>query len=185
VELQVALLLINQSTAMVPPPETVGVQTSDLPEAAVCDACKLVASTHVTALMTAGGRMVMFAVAVRLVCAWATAVMVTTPLLVVGTVAGAVYRPFASIVPTVELPLAMVLTCQFATVLLKFEMVAVHCEVPLAFIEVLEQTTEIAGTAAVVVLDPQEFRSNNTGRTAIIRRTFCNRVIRAQTRLLD
>ena len=126
VELQVALLLINQSTAMVPPPETVGVQTSDLPEAAVCDASKVTESTQVTALMTAGGRMVMLAVAVRLVCAWATAVMVTTPLLVVGTTAGAVYRPFASIVPTVELPLAMVLTCQFATVLLKFEMVAVH-----------------------------------------------------------
>jgi hypothetical protein len=78
----------------------------------------------------------------------------------------------------------MVLTCQFATVLLKFEMVAVHWEVPLAFIEVLAQTTEVAGTAAVVVLEPQEFKSNNTGRSANIRRTFCNPGLRAQTRPL-
>jgi hypothetical protein len=113
------------------------------------------------------------------------AVMVTMPLLVVGTTAGAVYRPFVSIVPTVELPLFMEFTCQVATVLLKFEIVAVHCEVAFAFIEVLAQTTVIAGTAAVVVLEPQAFKSNNTGKSARIRKPFRQRRFRAQTRLLD
>ena len=59
------------------------------------------------------------AVPVKVDCAWAVAVIVTT--LLVGTVAGAVYTPLLLIVP-----LPVPLTCQFANVLLKFEMVAVH-----------------------------------------------------------
>ena len=64
------------------------------------------------------------AVAVRVVCAWATAVMVTT--LLVGTAFGAVYRPFASMVPKVELPPATPPACQLTKVLLKLRMLAVH-----------------------------------------------------------
>jgi hypothetical protein len=162
VELHVGLLLTYQNTEILPPPETVGVQTSELPAATVCDGrpCEF---KHVIALIAAGGRIVMVVVATRLVCAWASAVMVTIPLLVVGTIAGAVYRPFVSIVPTVELPLVMVLTSQVATVLLRFAMDAVHCEVAFAFMEVLAQLIEIVGTAAGV-LAPQEFKTSSQQR---------------------
>jgi hypothetical protein len=61
----------------------------ELPGATVC-VTVFVESRQVIALITAGGRIVMLAVAVRVVCACAIAVTVTIPLFVVGTVAGAV-----------------------------------------------------------------------------------------------
>ena len=74
--------------------------------------------------MAVAGRIVIVAVAVKVVCAWATAVIVTT-LPAEGDVTGAVYRPFVFIVPSVELPPATgvpvpTLTSQFTKVLLRF-----------------------------------------------------------------
>ena len=77
-----------------------------------------VESKQVTALMAVAGRIVIVAVAVREVCAWAIAVIVTT--LLVGTVCGAVYLPLVSIVPKVEFPPATPPASQFTRVLLRF-----------------------------------------------------------------
>jgi hypothetical protein len=84
---------------MFPPPATVGVQTSDFPAVAVVVDNWVVGSIHVMALMDAGARIVMLTVEVRLVCAWAIAVMVTMFSAPVGWTAGAVYKPLVSIVP--------------------------------------------------------------------------------------
>jgi hypothetical protein len=83
-----------------------------------------------------------------------------------------------SIVPTVELPPEILLTCQVATVLVKFDMVAVHCVWASAFKEVLAQVMVIAGVAAVL-LEPQEFNTSTDGRRAKMKRK-CQRVFQAQ-----
>ncbi len=57
----------------------------------------VVAGAWVIPVIVAGGSMVTLAVAVRLVCACAIAVITTT--LLVGGVGGAVYKPFVSIEP--------------------------------------------------------------------------------------
>jgi len=62
-------------------------------------------------------------VAVRVDCTWEVAVIVT--ILVLGTVAGAVYSP-----PLVIDPVPVPLTDQFTRVLLALRTVAVHCAVP-------------------------------------------------------
>src|SRR6266853_2657354 len=107
------------------------------------------------------------ALAVRVVCAWAIAVMVTI-LFGVGTAVGAVYKPFVSIFPTVVLPPAMLLTCQLTSVLLRFVIVAVHCTVPFTVTKVAAQEAVIVGVAGGVVElpPPQEFRANNAGMSA-------------------
>lgn len=56
-----------------------------------------------------------------------TALTVTVPELVPGTCAGAIYRPFESIVPTVESPLAVSLTSQVTMILVDPLRVAVNC----------------------------------------------------------
>ena len=77
VELQTGLLFTYQKTAMLPPPATVGVQTSEFPAETDGEDARVVGFTHVRELITAGARIVMVAVAVRVVCAWAIPVMVT------------------------------------------------------------------------------------------------------------
>ena len=63
-------------------------------------------------------------------------------------------------VPTVELPLGIVLTCQFTRVLLRFAMLAVHCTVPFTFTEALAQEAAIVGTTAGAPPPPQETRTS-------------------------
>ena len=126
------------------------------------------------ALIFAAGRIVMLTVDVRLVIAWATAVIVTI-LLGVGGVAGAVYRPFVSIMPTVELPLVVPLTCHVTSVLLRFDMTAVHCDCAFAFTEVTAQLAEIVGTAAGV-FEPHEFKTSSAGSSAKTKIKYCQRV---------
>ena len=117
---------------------------------------------------------VTLAVAVRLVWAWAIAVMVT--MLAEGTVCGAVYKPFVSMVPKVELPPATPPACQLTSVLLRFVMVAVHCVCPLTVSVEVAQEAVIVGVV-VVVLElppPQEFRANSAGRSAKISSRRCH-----------
>ena len=108
--------LTCQKTGIVVLAEDVAVQERDEPEVTF----KLgvfVESRHVIALMAVAGRIVIVAVAVKDVCACATAVMVTT--LLVGTVCGAVYLPLVSIVPKVAFPPATPPACQLTRVLLR------------------------------------------------------------------
>jgi hypothetical protein len=124
-------------------------------------------SKQTTELIFVGGRIVTDAVAVRVVLAWATAVMVT--ILLVGTVFGAVYKPFASIVPKVELPPATPPASQLTRVLLKLRMFCVNCTVPFTLTDEADCVIVMDGVG-VVVPDPlpQEFRAKSTGRSAKI-----------------
>jgi hypothetical protein len=74
---------------------------------------------QVTALIATAFWRVKLSVAVKVDCTCDTAVIVTT--LLVGTVAGAVYKP-----PLLIDPLPVPLTDQFTSVLLTFKTVAVH-----------------------------------------------------------
>src|SRR5579872_5835865 len=125
------------------------------------------------ALMDAGARMVMLTVAVRLVCAWAIAVIVTMFCAPAGWTAGAVYKPLVSIMPKVALPPVTPLTCHVASVLFRFEIKAVHCEVAFAFTEVRVQLAEIVGTAAGVGAAPHEFKISTAGSSANTSRKYC------------
>src|ERR1700730_16113922 len=110
VELPPVMVLTCQFTAEIGfPPESVAVQANPMPEATVkFDVC--VEPVQTIALMAVAALIVIpEALAVCVVCAWAIAVMVTI-LSGVGTTVGAVYKPFASIFPTVELPPATLLT---------------------------------------------------------------------------
>ena len=83
-----------------------------------------VGSRQVTALIAVGSTRVRFCVAVKVDCACAVAVIVTTlfcTLFADGIIAGAVYNP-----PLVIDPVPVPLTDQFTNVLLKFRTVAVH-----------------------------------------------------------
>ena len=96
-------------------------------------------------------------------------------ILLVGTVFGAVYKPFASMVPKVELPPATPPACQLTSVLLRFVIVALHCACPFTVSEVAAQETVIAGVAgAALDPPPQEFRANSAGRRAKIRDRRCH-----------
>jgi hypothetical protein len=120
------------------------------------------------------------ALAVSVVCAWAIAVMVTI-LFGVGCVAGAVYRPFLSMVPSVELPPATgvpvpMLTSHLTSVLLKLVIVAVHCTVPFTVTEVAAQEAVIVGVGGgVLEPPPQEVRTRSAVRSAKTRRRPCHR----------
>jgi hypothetical protein len=111
--------------------------------------------------------MVRLAVAVKLDCDWEVAVIVTTPLLVVGTVAGAVYNPALVIDPELVPP-----TDQFTKVLpLTFKTVAVHCAVPstvtLAPVPwVGVHTADMVGGVVVLAALPQELRIAGTAISA-------------------
>ena len=93
-------------------------------EATVSVDALVAGSKQTTELIFVGCRIVTLAVAVSVVCAWAIAVMVT--ILLAGTAFGAVYKPFTSIVPKVELPPATPPACQSARVLFRLRMFAVH-----------------------------------------------------------
>ena len=176
VALPPVMVLTCQMTGIVVFEEDVAVQASDAPEATVRVEV-WVESRQVTALMAMAAEItIVAAVVVRVVCAWAIAVMVI--LLRLGTVVGAVYRPFASIVPKVELPPATPPACQLTSVLLRFEIVAVHCVCPLTVSEALAQEAVIVGVA-VVVLEPlpQEFRANSAGRSGNVRSRRCHEAL--------
>src|SRR5712664_4758863 len=152
------MVLTCQNTGIEVLAEDVAVQAREVPDFTV----RLgvwVESRQVTALMAVAGRIVIVAVAVKEVCAWAIAVMVTT--LLVGTVCGAVYLPFVSIVPKVEFPPATPPASQFTRVLLRFRMLWVHCTVPFTSTEVAAQEIVNVGVAAVVLEPPpQEFNAS-------------------------
>src|SRR6266853_1391639 len=139
VALPPVMVLTSQNTEIGFPPESVAVQANAMPEFTV-RADGVVEPEQSMALMAVAFWIVIVAVAVRVVCAWATAVIVTI-LFGVGCVLGAVYRPFASMVPSVELPPATgvavpMLTSQLTKVLLRFRSVLVHCAVPFTVTEV-------------------------------------------------
>jgi hypothetical protein len=125
----------------------------------------------------------MVAVAVRLVCAWAIAVMVTMSF--VGWVAGGVYSPFVSMVPYCALPLVTLLTCQVTKVLLRFCTDAVNCTVgPPAFAELSAPYTLMVGAAAVEP-EPQEFKIVNPGNSARNKTKCCQRVFWTRRKILE
>src|SRR5882672_3115539 len=165
----IALPLTCQNTGTWTFSEVSAVQATDLLEATVSVDALVAGSTQTTELIFVGCRIVTLAVAVRVVCAWAIAVIVT--ILLVGTAFGAVYRPFASMVPKVELPLATPPACQLTKVLLKLRMVAVHCTVPFTATEDAAQEAVIVGVGGgALEPPPQEFRVNSAGRSTKIRR---------------
>jgi len=67
------------------------------------------------------------------------------------------------------------LTCHVTSVLLRFEMAAVHCDCAFAFTEVFVQLSEMVGTAAGV-LEPHEFNTSSAGSSANRSRKYCQRV---------
>src|SRR5579871_6793481 len=101
-------------TGMIAPVEAVAEQLNELPEVTTVTPTLelLLGSTQVTALIAVACSMVRPCVAVRVACTCEVAVMVTT--LLVGTVAGAVYKP-----ALVMAPLPVPLTDQFTRVLLR------------------------------------------------------------------
>jgi hypothetical protein len=123
--------------------------------------------------------MAMVVVDVKEVCAWAVAVTVT--LLLVGRAAGAVY---VAVVQLVALPLqaiapvAVPLIEKVASVLLRFNTVAVHCDVPSKVTLVGVQETEMVG---VVVVDddvlPQELRIAGTAISAMKKKRRSQRTL--------
>src|ERR1700674_4778370 len=131
-----------------------------------------------TAVIAVAATMVRLAVAVKLACAWEVAVIVTTPLLVVGTVAGAVYNPALVIDPVLVPP-----TDQFTKVLpLTFETLAVHCAVPstvtLAPVPwVGVHTADMVGGVIVLAALPQELSIAGTAISAKKNRRRSQRTI--------
>src|SRR4029077_16623674 len=139
-----------QLTGTVAPVEAVAVQANWLPEETLDAATLVPGSTQVTAVIAVAATMVRLAVAVKVDCAWEVAVMVTT--LLVGTVAGAVYNPPVEIEPVPVPP-----TDKFTRVLLRFNTVAVHCEVESTVTSTGLQETVIVGVVVVELeLLPQE-----------------------------
>ncbi len=88
VALPPVIVLTSQNTEIGLPLESAAVQASAMPEVTVRPDLGVEPEQSI-ALMAVAGRIVIVVVAVRVVCAWAIAVMVT--MLLVGTVAGAVY----------------------------------------------------------------------------------------------
>ena len=76
-------------------------------------------------------------------------------------------------VPTAGLPLVTPFTSQVTNVLLKFNMVPVHCTVPFTFTEELAQAAVMLGAAAV--LEPQEFKTSSAGTSMRISREYPQR----------
>jgi len=127
VALPPVMVLTSQNTKIEFPLESVAVQASDLPDGTVRPEV-VVEPKQLTALMAVAGRIVIVVVAVRVGCAVAIAVIVT--MLLVGTIAGAVYRKLELKVPKVELPLSTPPASKVYKVLFRFKIVAVHCDVP-------------------------------------------------------
>jgi len=114
-------------------------------------------SLQMTAVIAVAPTIVRLAVAVRVDCTWEVAVIVTL-LLMLGTVAGAVYSP-----PLVIDPVPVPLTDQFTRVLLALRTVAVHCAVPRTVTSapvpcVGTHEAVMDGVTAVLALLPQELR---------------------------
>jgi hypothetical protein len=169
-----------QVTGTVAPPEVKAEQFSALPDETVVADCAVVGSTQVTVLIEVAATIVTAWVPVKLLCACAVAVMVTAPLAVVGTVAGAVYNP-AEVIE----PLPVPLTDQFTSVLLKFKTVAVHCEVPSTVTSTGVQETVIVGVVVVLALEPQEFSNADAAITTIRTATCCQRTVPRCARKFD
>jgi len=173
VALPPVMVLTSQNTEIGFPPESVAVQANAMPEVTVRPD-GVVEPEQSIALMAVAALIVTLAVAVRLVWAWAIAVMVT--MLLVGTVCGAVYFPFVSIVPKVEFPPATPPASQLTSVLLRFVILAVHCVCPFT-VSVEEAQEAVIVGVVVVVLElppPQEFRANTAGRSAKTRSRRCH-----------
>ena len=167
VVLHAGLLLIYHLTPFAVPLEKATVNSC-------CWPAITVAVAGVIPVIVAGGSIVKFAVPVRVVCAWATPVITTT--FFEGGAAGAVYFPLVSIEPVVwRSPPITPFTSQFARVLLKFEIVAVNCTVPLTFTVLAEPKTEIVGVDAVAVL-PQELSAASAGKETRSAKNFCQRI---------
>ena len=179
VALPPVIVLTSQNTEIGFPLESVAVQASDMPEVTVRPDI-VVDPEQSIALMAVAFWIVMVAVVVREVCAWAIAVMVM--MLLVGTVCGAVYLPFESIVPKVEFPPATPPASKLARVLLRFVIVAVHCEVPFTTTVEGVHETVIDGVAGGVLElpPPQEFRASRTGRKAKLTSRRCRLASRRQ-----
>ena len=105
-----------------------------------------------------------------------------------GTVTGAVYRPLVLIVPKVELPPATPPASQLTRVLLRFNMVAVHCVCPFTVRDEVAQEAEMLGVATGVLElppRPQEFSAESTGRSATTRNIRFHCAFRRHTKLFD
>ena len=114
--------------------------------------------------------MVMPSVPVKVPKTCEVAVTVTTPLLVVGTVDGAVYRP-----PLVMVPLPVPLTLQFTRVLVSFVTVAVHWDTPSTVTLVGEQETVIVGVEVVLALEPHELSTAGSAKNPRMKSRRCQR----------
>ena len=82
----------------------------------------------------------------------AAEIAVTVSALGLGTVAGAVKRPDAEIVPVVGVPPVTPLTCHTTAELLEFVTVAVNCWVAATYTEGLDGETETVGGARSVTV---------------------------------
>jgi hypothetical protein len=109
----------SQFTAVLVVPETVAVNCCESPTCTLALPGEIVTDTGVGA-----GRIVTVALAD---CVEAKALCALTTTGLVGTVAGALYKPVEEIVPTEEFPPATPPTSQFTAVLVVPETVAVNC----------------------------------------------------------
>ena len=127
-----------------------------------------------TAVIAVAATIVRLAVAVSVDCTWEVAVIVT--ILLLGTVAGAVYSP-----PLVIEPVPEPLTDQFTVLLLAFKTLAVHCAVPSTVTSapvpwVGTHEAVMDGVTAVVLVDPQELRIASAAASPKKRRTRSQRI---------
>ena len=171
------MVLTSQNTEIGFPPASAAVQANAFPEVTVRLGVVVEPEQSMALMAVAALIVILAAVVVRVVCAWAIAVMVTILRLLAGTVAGAVYRPFVLMVPKVELPPATPPASQVTRVLLRFVMVAVHCVCPFTVSEEAAQEADIAGVAGGVVELPlpQEFKAKSAGRSAKSKNRRCHR----------
>jgi hypothetical protein len=133
-------------------------------------------SLQTTAVIAVAATMVRLAVAVSVDCTWEVAVIVT--MLVLGTVAGAVYSP---LVLSID-PLPVPPTDQFTSVLLAFRTVAVHCAVPRTITSapvpwVGTHEAVMDGVTAVLAVLPQELKIAGTAISATKKKTRSQRTL--------
>jgi len=109
-------------------------------------------------IVTDGAVSVTVATAVLVVSAWEIAVTVTV--VVLGNLLGAVYKPFASMVPIIASPPFSPLTCQVTAVFVEPVTVALNCCVaPPATLAVVGEMVMETPVLAVLFLPPQEDQS--------------------------
>ena len=133
-------------------------------------------SLQITAVIAVAATIVKLAVAVRVDCTCEVAVIVT--ILVLGTVAGAVYSP-----PLLIEPVPDPLTDQFTRVLLALRTVAVHCAVPRTVTSapvpwVGMHVAVMDGVTVVLALLPQELRIAGKAISAKKKRMRSQRILR-------